>query len=162
MYWMIVLYVSKTGGVVPVKGKEGVGRRRHASMVTKSTRYTHSLQSAGGKHYQHIFTQNTHAYKQNGYQVHQIHSLLTKCCWGKTVLKYIHTKYTCIWTKWSPSAPDTLTPCICCPLGTCIVYNAKQYYWHIYNNTLLFIKFYEVQRYTHSMHIAQGKGSKYL
>ena len=43
---MIVLYVSKTGGVVPVKGKEGVGRRRHASMVTKSTRYTHSLQSA--------------------------------------------------------------------------------------------------------------------
>ena len=76
MYWMIVLYVSKTGGVVPVKGKEGVGRRRHASMVTKSTRYTHSLQSAGGKHYQHIFTQNTHAYKQNGHQVHQILSLL--------------------------------------------------------------------------------------
>ena len=77
MFWMIVLYLYKTGGVVPVKGKEGVGRRRHASMVTKSTRYTHPLPSAEGKQYQNIFTHNTHAYKQNGHQVHQILSFLS-------------------------------------------------------------------------------------
>ena len=66
---MIVLYVSKTGGVVPVKGKEGVGRRRHASMVTKSTRYTHSLQSA-----------EENSFKIYSHKIHMhMNKMVTKC-----------------------------------------------------------------------------------